>query len=98
MILLVAFQSWRAHSGYFVTQEWVLSDQSLAFASRDGNGVLPWTTYTRFKETRWSFILWNPVGSAWIMFPKRALNSDDEVRLCQALLSRQLQQSRWFCG
>src|SRR5262249_15420930 len=98
IILLSAIKSWFAHRHYLISQEWSFSDDAITFSGRDGNGILPWTTYTRYKETRWSFILWNPVGWAWMMFPKRAFASPTDVQLCHSLLARHLRRSRWFFG
>ena len=98
LILFITFQHWQAHAAYLGPQEWALAEESITFASRDGSGTLPWTAYTCYKETRWNFIVWNPVGSAWMLFPKRAFASADEVRLGHALLARHLRPSRWFFG
>ncbi len=96
--LVVSVRPWWLHSKIAVPQELSLSLESIAFSGPDGSGTLPWSVYDRFKETRWSFIVWNSRTSAWTMFPKRAFTSEEDLRQCRDLLSRQLQPSRWFFG
>jgi hypothetical protein len=98
LTLVFSVHAWWTHSRNAVPQELSLSRESIAFSGRDGSGTLPWSVYGRFQETRWSFILWNPRTSAWTMFPKRAFTSEEDMRRCRDILSRHLQQSRWFFG
>jgi hypothetical protein len=96
IILVFSLHGWRSHAKYSVRQEIALSEESMAFASADGSSTMPWTTFAYFKETWWSFLLWR--GSNWIMFPKRAFTSWDDLSRCRDLLNRHLQRSRWFRG
>jgi len=98
MTLVIATHTWRLHVKYLVPQVVLLSDISIEFSGEDGQGVLPWSSYTRYKETRWSFILWNPRTSLWTMLPKRSFISTGDLEQCRALLARQLVRSRWFFG
>jgi hypothetical protein len=98
MTLVISVYTWRLHAKYLLPQELVLSGLSLEFSGEDGQGMLPWSTYTRYKETRWSFILWNPRTSLWTMLPKRAFASRDDLERCRSLLARHLLKSRWFFG
>jgi hypothetical protein len=98
IILITSIYHWRAHTQYLVPQKLLLSKDGIAFASRDESGVLAWTTYPLFKETRWSFILWQPRGSAWLMLPKRSFASTDDLRRCSTLLITHLRRSPWFFG
>ncbi len=93
VILIVSLHAWRMHRKYLAPQEMTLSEESISFASSEASGALPWTSYTCYKETRWSFILWR--GSVWTMFPKRTLASSDDLRRCRNLLAKHLRQSRW---
>jgi hypothetical protein len=98
-ILMFSFHSWRTHAKYLILQEVAISDESIAFASAEGSGTLPWITYAFYKETWWSFILWH--GSAWrcsnwVLLPKRAFASWDDLSRCRDLLERHLKRSRWF--
>jgi len=96
IILIFSFHAWRAHVKYSVLQEIALSEEYIAFAGADASGTLPWTTFMYYKETWWSFILWR--GSFWMVFPKRAFTSWDDLSRCRELLDRHLRQSRWFRG
>jgi hypothetical protein len=96
VILAVSSLSWLTHFKSNVEQEYALSEGSIAFSGMDGSGTLPWTACTCYKETPWSFILWNSRTSAWIMLPKRAFASEDDLSRCRALLGHHLRQSRWF--
>jgi YcxB-like protein len=98
VVMLTSIYHWRAHTQYLVPQELVLSNEGIAFASRHESGILAWTIYPRFKETRWSFILWEPRGSAWLLLPKRSFASIDDLRRCEALLTTHLHRSPWFFG
>ncbi len=97
-IFIVALYSWLANLKYSAPQQVVISEDSIVFSAVDAQGALPWTVYTRYKETWSSFILWNHRGSAWTIFPKRAFESYDDVSRCRALLARHLLKSRWFFG
>jgi hypothetical protein len=98
LILVISVHAWWTHSRHAVPQELSLSAESISFSGRDGSGTLPWSFYQCFKETRWSFILWNPRTSAWTMFPKRAFASEEDSRRCRDLLARHLLESQWFIG
>jgi hypothetical protein len=90
--------TWFACRKYGGPQEVALSDEAISFGGRDASGTIPWTSYTHFKETPWSFIVWKQHGSAWTMFPKRAFHSSEDRDRSRDLLARHLQQSRWFLG
>jgi hypothetical protein len=96
VILISSVHAWRSHARYTGPQEITLSEESVAFAGTDGSGTVPWTRFEHYKETPWSFILWR--GSLWMMLPKRAFTSCDDLTRCRYLLERHLQQSRWFLG
>ena len=98
IVMLTSIYHWRAHTQYLVPQELVLSNEGIAFASRDESGILAWTIYPLFKETRWSFILWEPRSSMWLLIPKRSFASSDDLRRCEALLTTHLRRSPWFFG
>jgi hypothetical protein len=97
-VLLASFLAWWTHSRKAATEDIALMADSMAFSGRDGAGTVQWSADQRFKETRWSFIVWNSRTSAWIMIPKRAFSSEDDVLRCRELLRRNLQHSRWFFG
>jgi hypothetical protein len=98
VIIVFSVHAWWTHSRNAVPQELSLSPESIAYSGRDGSGTLPWSVYDCFKETRWSFILWKSRTSAGTMFPTRAFTSEEDMCRCRDLLSRHLQQSRWFFG
>jgi hypothetical protein len=98
MIFLFSLLTWRAHTKYLVPQDMVLTKETIHIASRDGTGIIPWTAYGCYKETRRSFILWKPRESGWLMLPKRAFASADDMQRCRALLAGHLRRSRWFFG
>ena len=96
IILIFSVRSWLSHAKYNGPQELAISEMSVEFAGVDGSGTLPWTTFKYYKETPWSFIVWR--GWRWIMFPKRAFASWDDLGRCREILNRNLQRSRWFVG
>jgi hypothetical protein len=98
LILMFSIFPWRAHAKHLGAEQVSLAEGSITFAGRDGTSNVDWASFTCYKETRRSFILWGPVRAFWVLFPKRALASADEVERCRALLSRHLRQSRWFIG
>jgi len=98
VIIVFSVHAWWTHSRNAVPQELSLSPESITYSGRDGSGTLPWSVYDCFKETRWSFILWRSRTSAGTMFPVLEFTSEEDMCRCRDLLSRHLQQSRWFFG
>jgi hypothetical protein len=96
VIFVGSVHSWLTNRKYSVPQDVVLSNESIVFSGAAATGTLPWTVYRRYKETPWSFILWNPSTSAWTIFPKRMFTSLDDLDRCRVLLARNLRVSRWF--
>lgn len=95
-ILISSSYTWYVYRNY--PQEVALSEEGIALASRDEHSELKWTASLRFKETRRSFIIWTSPGPAWLMLPKRAFSSPDDLRRCTVLLTSHLPRSRWFFG
>ncbi|HSY19520.1 MAG TPA: YcxB family protein [Candidatus Acidoferrales bacterium] len=95
-IPIISFFMWRRDTKYLTPRQLVLTDEHIVFAGPDGQGVLPWTTFTCYLENRWSFIVWNTRGQAWDMFPKRAFASAAELERTRELLKLRLRPSRWF--
>jgi hypothetical protein len=75
---------WRAQAALF-------GILALALAGR-----LPWNTYKYYCENRWSFFVWQPQGSRWLMFPKRAFATSTDLEEFRGFLQRNLKPSRWF--
>jgi hypothetical protein len=93
---VTSFISWRAEKTHLAPQQIMLSSAGIEFADRDGGGRLPWDTYKYYREGRWTFFLWQPRGSVWLMFPKRAFASPSDLEQCRSLLQANLKYSRWF--
>lgn len=98
MILVIAIRDWWAHSKYLIPQQVAISEKSIQLASTDGTSILPWTTYTYYKETGRSYILWNSRTSQWLLLPKKAFSSSHDRDMCRSILARDLRLSRWFLG
>lgn len=98
IIFVGSVHSWLTNRKYSVPQDVALSNDSIVFSGGDASGAVGWTAFRFYKETPWSFILWNRGNPAWTMFPKRAFPSADDVQRCRDLLARHLTQSRWFLG
>jgi hypothetical protein len=96
VVLMSSIRGWLAHRKYTGLQQVALSDVSVEFAGADGTGAVPWTSFKHYKETLWSFILWR--GPIWMLLPKRAFASEDDLCRCRELLDRHLQRSGWFVG
>jgi hypothetical protein len=96
LTVVISVHSWLSQIKYCRPQDVAMSDESLIFSGVDARGTVPWTFYTRYKETPWNFIVWKPGSSAWAMFPKRAFTARDDVNRCRAILARHLAYSRWF--
>ena len=98
-VMVVAISSvytWLDHRKTLIEQEVVLSREGIEFASADASGMLPWSaSYRYYKETPWSFILWNP-NRLWTMLPKRKFTSAADVNRCRELLASNLKKSQWF--
>lgn len=96
MMFVLAFFSWRGEKKYLVAQQIVLRNEGIEFANRDSSGRLPWSTYKYYLENRWSFFLWNPIGSVWFMLPKREFPTQSDVTQFRIILQTNLKLSRWF--
>jgi hypothetical protein len=96
IVMISSISSWRLHAKRTGPQEIALSEKSVTFSGTDGSGVLPWTTFEHYQETPWHFIFWR--GSQWMMLPKRAFASWDDLNRCRDLLDHRLTHSRWFIG
>jgi len=96
MFFLVAFVSWRSEKKFVEPQQVALSGDGIQYAGSDASGLLAWSTYKYYLENRWAFFVWNPQGSLWMMFPKRAFASRMEMEQCRDLLRTKLKASRWF--
>jgi len=90
--------TWLAHRKMAVHQTVAIREPSVAVSSKDGSATLPWTTFTRYKETPWSFLVWNISPGNWLMLPKSAFPSLQALEDCRELLARQLRRSTWFFG
>jgi hypothetical protein len=98
IIIMFAFQSWRAHLKHLIPQDVVLSEEAMFFATSEGSGTIPWTSYQHFKETRKSFILWQRGTRQWVLFPKRGFTSREDLQRARWLFEGHLRRSRWFFG
>ncbi len=98
LVFIFTLNAWLSQKSLLIPQETILSKESIGFVSTDGTSVLPWTNYVCHKETRRSFIAWNPKSRAWMLLPKRAFASNDELRRCRDLLASNLRASRCFFG
>lgn len=96
MFFAVTFFGWRSEKKYLEPQRLVLTRDGMQFASRDTRGHLPWDAYQYYLENRWSFFIWNPEGSLWMMFPKREFKSPLELEQFREYLQTKLKASRWF--
>ena len=96
IVMMFSIHSWRLHVKYASPQEIALSEQSVTFSGTTGSGILPWTSFDHYKETPWNFILWR--GVHWMVLPKRAFQSWDDLSRCCELLDHHLEHSRWFPG
>ena len=93
-ILFWSVFDWYSQRSHLISQVVALTEESINLASSNGTSVLPWSTSTHYKETRWSFILWNRRG--WLLLPKRAFASASELRSCSELIARHLRRTHWF--
>jgi hypothetical protein len=87
---------WRMYGKYAGSQEITLTEQAISLSGTDGSGVLPWSAFKYYKETPWAFLFWH--GSVWMMLPKRAFTSWDDLIRCREVLDQRLEHSRWFIG
>jgi hypothetical protein len=95
--LLVVF-SWFSQGRSIPDQTVTLVKASLVVSSKDGSATLPWTTFTRYKETPWSFLVWRIRPATWLMLPKSVFPSLRAIEDCRELLARHLKRSTWFFG
>jgi hypothetical protein len=97
-VVLILWGTWRSFSKKLVPVEVKMTESALEISSGGGFETGPWSIYTSFKESRRSFILWHRTTKAWLLLPKRALRSDQDIAACRSLISRNLRASRWYLG
>lgn len=93
---LVIVLWWFQQRKHYLTHHVLLTQEGIEFTEQNASGRLPWNTYKYYRETRWTFFIWNPQGSLWFMFPKRAFTSPSDLDQCRTLLQTNLKPSRWF--
>jgi hypothetical protein len=98
VILVISLSGRFLHRKYLIPLRIVLSKESIQITSSDEASVIPWKTYKYFKETRRSFIIWDPKGSHWFLLPKRAFTSAADLEKCREFLAQNLKPSRQFFG
>ncbi|HEY5913651.1 MAG TPA: YcxB family protein [Verrucomicrobiae bacterium] len=96
MMFIVPFISWHGEKKHLSAQHIVVTGEGMEFADRDSGGRVPWSTYKYYLENRWGFFVWNPRGSVWFMFPKRAFASASDLEQLREVLGVKLERSRWF--
>jgi len=98
VILLASVVTWRAHARQLVPMEIRLTADEMEISANGACESGNWSAYTCFKETRRSWIIWHRATHAWLLLPKRALQSPPEIELCRSLVTRNLRPSRWYFG
>jgi hypothetical protein len=94
---LMATQFWLSHRGQFKRRTVRLSETSLTLSENDGTSEVPWSRFTRYKETPWSFLAWKGQHD-WLQLPKSAFPSIPAQERCRELFARHLKRSTWFFG
>jgi len=92
----ISISYWLAERKHLIAQQLVVNDAGIEFVAQDSTGRLPWSTYKYYLENRWSFFMWQPQGSLWLMLPKRDFASASDLTQFRALLETKLKRSRWF--
>jgi len=77
-------------------QKVVVTDECVASYNSENVAAIPWAQLGRWLETPWNFILWR--RGFWMILPKRAFASRNDVDRCRALLGFRSKRSRCFFG
>lgn len=96
MLMFVPLLWWVLERKQRVVQQLVICEAGIDFASEDTGGLVAWSTYDRYLENGWGFILWNRQRGDWYALPKRVFASPTDLARCRELLQTHLQCSRWF--
>jgi hypothetical protein len=96
IFFVVSFISWRTERKHLAPQQIVLTSEGIQFIDRDGGGHVPWNAYKYYRENHWSFFVWQPRGSLWLMLPKRAFASTSDLEQFRGMLQANLKPSRFF--
>jgi hypothetical protein len=104
MILLVILSVFMATTQWWLTLRRQLKRRtvrlrasSITFIENGATSTVPWTVYTHFKETPWSFLAWRG-NRNWLLLPKSAFSSIAAQERCRELFARHLKPSTWFFG
>jgi hypothetical protein len=96
MFFVITFIWWHSEKKHLTPKQVALTGEGIELVDRDGRNLFVWTAYKHYLENRWAFFVWNPRGSLWLMFPKRAFASPLDLEGCRDLLRTNLKPSRWF--
>ena len=96
MALASSAASWLGAGQFREEQSVTLGDEGLTVSSRDKVTIQTWDTYARYKETRFSFLMWSVSSRNWLLLPKSAFDSLQSVEKCRDLLAAHLTRSTWF--
>jgi len=87
LLRLVLARHARAHRDLYLPVVMTLHGDGLRVESKIGTTEIPWSSFTRARETREHFLLYAGDGKAYFM-PRRSLRESDEPRLRAILRSR----------
>ncbi|MHC4401016.1 MAG: YcxB family protein [Planctomycetota bacterium] len=96
IVFVAATHAWLGHRRSLVRQTVTLTELGLSHTSVDGQTTTGWQTPTRYKETPWSFIVWWPGTQMWLLLPKRAFSTSDDVIRCREILATHAKRSAWY--
>ena len=96
MVMIVAMRLWSRHRSWRSNIE--LNEEEIFENSERGETRSTWGSFRWYKETPWSFLIWNNKPKCWLMFPKSAFQSRNDVFACRELIASKLKKSTWFIG
>jgi hypothetical protein len=96
VLMFVPLLWWVLERKQRVVQQLVISDAGIDFATSEMGGLVAWSTYDRYLENGWGFIIWNRQRGDWYGLPKRVFASPADLARCRELLQTHLKRSRWF--
>jgi hypothetical protein len=98
--LVFAAKEWFADTHRHDLQNLQITEQGMIARSFAGTAERTWSIFSRYKETRRSFLIWGKVAgkaqSDYVLIPKRALGRAEDVEWFRSLLSARLQASSWY--
>jgi hypothetical protein len=93
---LFTTHDWLRHRRAIRTQTVIVAEKGFMCESSLGHVAYSWDQPMSFKETPWSFLIWQSGTGFWLLLPKRVFQSSGSIDTCRKILCSRAKRSTWF--